>query len=179
MDIYNFNPETGVFLGKSQADPDPLDAGNFLLPAFSTSIEPPDDVAGFDRVFSEGEWRYVSQIEPTPEPVVTPVISKNLVRVEAGRRLELLARPYVAAERETWPTQMKEAEALSVNPAASAPLLSRRAAARSMAVADYAANVLAKEALFSAASGDILAAQDRLLALSPIPANYDDDAYWP
>lgn len=179
MDIYNYHPESGVLLGKSSADPDPLDAENQLIPAFATTIEPPPEIPGFVRVFIDGDWRYAAEDEPAAEPTLTPVITESLVREEAGRRLENLARPYLPAERETWPKQIKEAEALSADPDANAPLLSRRAAARGVTPVAYATIVLAKEEAFSIASGDILAAQDRLLAMAPIPLDFDNDAHWP
>lgn len=179
MDIYNYDSATGIYLGASVSDPDPLDPENRLLPAFSTTIEPPVEITGYDRVFVDAGWQYALRVDPLTEPIRDPMISENLVRVESARRLELLARPYTAAERETWSTQVNEAEALIANPAANAPLLTRRSVARGMSPVDYAVNVLAKEEAFAAASGDILAAQDILLALSPIPTNYDDDAHWP
>lgn len=178
MDIYNYDGTTGRYLGQSQSDRDPLDPDRKLIPAFATEIAPPPEIMGFARVFVDGDWRYAAINEPDEEPVLASVISEYLVRQEAGRRLKNLARPYVSEERETWHKQIKEAEALIADPEASAPLLSRRAAARGMTLIAYAANVLAKDDAFSAASGDILAAQDRLLAMVPIPTNFDDDIYW-
>lgn len=41
MNIYHFHPTTGEFLGVGQADPDPMNEGEWLLPAFSTDEAPP------------------------------------------------------------------------------------------------------------------------------------------
>lgn len=53
MQIYNFDPTTGRYLGAGMADPDREQPGEWLLPAFSTPHEPPSAPAGkfaaFDR----------------------------------------------------------------------------------------------------------------------------------
>ncbi|MDQ7987293.1 tail fiber assembly protein [Pseudomonas sp. G34] len=54
--IYNYNPATGELLGTSQADPDPLDADNWLIPAWATTTEPPEAVAGSVRCWRDGAW---------------------------------------------------------------------------------------------------------------------------
>ncbi|MFJ3316107.1 tail fiber assembly protein [Herbaspirillum huttiense] len=77
MQIYNFHPKTFVLLGLGDADQDPLNPGNWLLPAFSTEIAPPDATEGQRAIFSIDDqvWR----LEPIPEvePEQTPAIGES------------------------------------------------------------------------------------------------------
>ena len=41
MVIYHYHPSTGEHIGQGNADPDPLQPGKFLLPAFATADVPP------------------------------------------------------------------------------------------------------------------------------------------
>lgn len=54
MQIFNYDPPTGRYIGAGKADADPMQPGEWLLPAFSTVKEPPTVPAGhvavFDRV---------------------------------------------------------------------------------------------------------------------------------
>jgi hypothetical protein len=58
MKIYNYHPETYELVGDSFADPNPLEPGEYLIPAHATSIEPliapPGKVVFFDE--SKQAW---------------------------------------------------------------------------------------------------------------------------
>ena len=41
MKVYNFDPNTGYYLGSEDADESPLEPGKYCLPANATFIEPP------------------------------------------------------------------------------------------------------------------------------------------
>lgn len=56
MYIYNYNPVTGEFLGASLADENPLQSGQYLIPANATDIEPPVPGKNEMAVFSAGSW---------------------------------------------------------------------------------------------------------------------------
>ena len=96
----------------------------------------------------------------------------KLEAVNAAKRLEIndacnaavasLAASYPEREIQSWPQQVKEAEALALSPTADAPLLSALAAARGVDRADLAARVLAKASAYAAASGAIIGARQRL-----------------
>lgn len=72
MKIYNYNPETGVYVGESFADQDPLVQGNWLIPAHATQVEPLQPQTGKLVCFENGTWFYkdipVEPVEPQPEP---------------------------------------------------------------------------------------------------------------
>ena len=41
MKVYTYNPITGVYIGTSEADESQLEPGVYLMPAYSTEVEPP------------------------------------------------------------------------------------------------------------------------------------------
>ena len=62
MDIWDYDRKTGVLLGRSEADPNPEEPGNWLLPAYATTIRPPIVPEGCVAIFNGGlsavgEWR--------------------------------------------------------------------------------------------------------------------------
>ncbi len=65
MKIYNYHPETFEYLGESFADPNPLEPGNWLIPASSATFPPPEPIEGKNRYFENGSWVYK---DPPPEP---------------------------------------------------------------------------------------------------------------
>lgn len=57
MDIYHYHPTTSEYLGTGNADPDPLEPGNWLVPGFATTTKPPADIpADHAAVFKTGTW---------------------------------------------------------------------------------------------------------------------------
>jgi hypothetical protein len=71
MNVYNYHPVTKVFLSQETADPDPLTPGNWLIPAQSTTIEPPTVGENEVVIFNEDEkiWEtvFVKPYEPSYE----------------------------------------------------------------------------------------------------------------
>lgn len=57
--IYHYHPKTGELVGQGKADADPMDQGNWLIPAHATTEAPPALQVGFARVFLDGEWGQV------------------------------------------------------------------------------------------------------------------------
>ena len=100
------------------------------------------------------------------------------VQAEMSRRLRLLAVEYEDAERETWATQVKEAEAIKAG-ATTALILAPLAAVKGRTLDQQADRVLDLAGAFAAASGGIMAARDTLLAMDPIPADLTNDIHWP
>lgn len=84
------------------------------------------------------------------------------INADADALVGELAATYPEREIQSWPQQVKEAEALALSPTADAPLLSALAAARGIDRADLAARVLAKASAYAAASGAIIGARQRL-----------------
>lgn len=67
MIIYHYNPDTGRLVGIGEADPDPLNADAWLLPAHATTEEPPTPAEGCYAAWLDGEWALLEEPEPEPE----------------------------------------------------------------------------------------------------------------
>lgn len=59
MNIWHIHPVTGELLGTGTADADPLEPGNWLVPAHAVTVAPPATIAGHARVFAAGSWSQV------------------------------------------------------------------------------------------------------------------------
>ena len=57
--VYNYDPDTGEYLGLETSYESPLEPGVYLLPAHSTEAEPPEAGAGHVAVFADGAWTLV------------------------------------------------------------------------------------------------------------------------
>ena len=60
--IWHFDPITGEFLSQSDAEPDPMEEGRFLLPAYATFKSPPEVAAGQVAVMSDTGWTVKSDL---------------------------------------------------------------------------------------------------------------------
>ena len=67
MRIYNYNSISGEFTGESIARENPLEKGEYLIPANSTTVAPPSDKVGFYTVFSDSKWKQIQP--PVPKPI--------------------------------------------------------------------------------------------------------------
>lgn len=68
MKIHNYDPFSKVFTCTSDADESPLEEGQFIIPANSTTIAPPPLKEGQVAVFKEVEWEVrAARPEPTEE----------------------------------------------------------------------------------------------------------------
>ena len=60
MRIYNYDPETGEYLGEGLADESPLEQGIFLVPAYATDKPVPALKSGEAAILTDDDWRVVS-----------------------------------------------------------------------------------------------------------------------
>lgn len=67
MKIYNYDGVTKEYIGESAADPDPLQQGEWLIPANATSVSPPPSVPKCVAIFdiSLEQWSYVPDYRGT------------------------------------------------------------------------------------------------------------------
>ena len=199
--IYHYDPKTGEYRGEATARLDPIEQKP-MIPAYATALAPPSAQAGKCNVFENGAWiqktdqrgkqywdakgdhQTITDIgvsKPADARDTAPAITITAlhVRAEAARRLDAFVSIYTPQERETWHGQIHEARAYEADNTASTPFLSARAAKRGVSVATLAQDVLTKAAAFAAYSGDVLGAQDTLIAISPVPQDFEDDKHWP
>lgn len=88
MEIYNYHPESKIYLGSSLADMSPLEPGQFLIPAFATKLKPLPEKIGFNVVFNNEQWEYqepAKPYQPTPEEIdaLVKMARANAYRNEA------------------------------------------------------------------------------------------------
>ena len=60
MQIWNYDPVTGELLGPGLADPNPVEEGQWIIPAHATTIAPPAAQAGFAETFNGSSWSTVA-----------------------------------------------------------------------------------------------------------------------
>lgn len=70
MEIYNYNPQTLLFTEISEADPNPLEPGQYIIPAYATTEIPLPAKEGFYVKCINGTWEY--EAIPTPPPPPPP-----------------------------------------------------------------------------------------------------------
>lgn len=85
-----------------------------------------------------------------------------------------LAETYPEREVQSWPQQVKEAEALAISPQASAPLLSAIADARGLPVSELASRVLTKMVAYAAMSGELIGRRQANEYLISLASTHED-----
>ena len=134
MDIYNYAP-TGEYIGAAKADPDPLEEGEWLIPAHATASSPPKAESGEAAVFDGSAWAMVedhrgrsgwidgqpatmADLGPLPDgwsDDAPPVPLPTLAEAQAAKLAEIIAcsnkaaawlkSQFSEAEAESWPQQ--------------------------------------------------------------------------
>lgn len=56
MKVYHHDETTGELLGEGEARPDPMEPGRWLIPAFATTVTPPEAQPGQMRCFDGIAW---------------------------------------------------------------------------------------------------------------------------
>lgn len=84
--IYHYDPVTGDYLGAGEADKDPLEPGNWLIPANATAVTPPAAIQGKRRVFDGQNWGLVDVMNPAIGDLQTA--AWNAIKAERDRRTD-------------------------------------------------------------------------------------------
>jgi hypothetical protein len=183
MLVYHYDAATGEYLDATTAQESPLETGVFLLPAYATTIAPPDATTGCARIWDgsawgqaedhRGEQGYVDGVAATvtelgalpdgwsvnaPEPTEAQATAAKQAEIATGAEAALasLKAEYCATEITTWDQQYAEATAFTADAAASVPLLSAIATARGMTVVTLASKIIANRASWVVIAGSVV-----------------------
>lgn len=98
MRVYSYDRVTHAYVSTVYADPDPMQPGLFLYPAYSTPIEPPEFVAGKVRVFNpQAEAWEMRDLPPEVMPDAVALSSDDratVMRLAVGRYANSVAVGY-------------------------------------------------------------------------------------
>ena len=98
----------------------------------------------------------------------------ELINSECDKALLAIKSSYPDGEVESWPQQVKEAEAFVADQQVPVPLLEAIATSRGLAVTDLAARVLAKAGAYAAISGSIIGKRQALEDVLAMAATIDE-----
>lgn len=116
-------------------------------------------------------WGKLHEQAPDNYPALTTseqrIISEGEIRTRYATLMAAVASPYKPEERETWFTQLKEADEWLANSTPPTPMLTAMSSARGITVAELVAKVKENDALFRQAIGGLLGQQQRELDLLP------------
>ena len=75
MKIFSYHPDTRHFVEVADAEVNPMEPGEYIVPAFATTAEPPFVVAGQAAVYlpDSDRWEVQTLAAPEPEPEPAPV----------------------------------------------------------------------------------------------------------
>lgn len=93
--------------------------------------------------------------------------TKEAIRTKYATLMAQVSSPYKLEERETWFTQLKEADEWLLDNTANTPMLTALAVARGISVSSLVEKIKENDALFRAAIGALLGQQQRELDLLP------------
>ena len=96
MIIYNYDKETKELLYSQEATPNPLEAGEFLVPANATILEPLASKEGFAVVLNNNIWEYIEDNRGQAYDVRIPVTVEYLGVLRDG--ITKNAVPFTDAE---------------------------------------------------------------------------------
>lgn len=186
--IHTFDAE-GYYMGSSEMPPGA--AG--VNPEVATLDDlPPFNPETHRARYLSGAW--VVEVIPVPEPqpeLEQPTIEQVKADLQArvnsqyAQRMNEVALPYPQYERESWPIQLQEAQALAVDPTASTPWIDACAAQRGLECSELAQRILAKDAAYRFISGQLTGArqahEDAINALQDLERLqlYDVKTLWP
>lgn len=72
MTIYYYHHSTGEYMGTGEADENPREPGDFLIPGSATTAQPPEIPSGQRAFFRDEQWTLENITAPEPEPEPTP-----------------------------------------------------------------------------------------------------------
>ncbi len=68
LKVYSFHPVTCEYVGEDIAFPNPLEKGQFLIPAGATEVQPPKAESNKFRKWNGSEWIFEDIVQPEVAP---------------------------------------------------------------------------------------------------------------
>ena len=96
MEIYNYVGETGEYISTSTASPNPMEDGQFLVPANATTTAPLSAREGYAVVLTGSEWAYIEDNRGVAYNVREEVTVESLGELATG--ITKVAVPFTDAE---------------------------------------------------------------------------------
>ena len=156
MKIYNYDAFTRKFTSESIADVNPLDATDWLIPAFATKNAPTFET-GFTPFYENNIWVLKPTVVP---PALTLADLKTAKKAEISANFEQTIQQITAGyppnEIASWSKQEQEARAFTAVALAPTPLIDALANTRGVPKATLAARIIAKADLFAGISGQLI-----------------------
>lgn len=84
MTIYHYHHSTKEYIGEGQADPNPMKKEAWLIPAFATTVKPPDVEEGQVVKWNGTNW----DVADIPDEIVP-----ELIRPTREEQINLVVRP--------------------------------------------------------------------------------------
>ena len=84
MEIYNYVESTGEYISTSTASPNPMEDGQFLVPANATTTAPLSAREGYAVVLTGSEWAYVEDNRGVAYNVREEVTVESLGELATG-----------------------------------------------------------------------------------------------
>jgi hypothetical protein len=159
MDIYNYHPYTGEFVSAGFADEDPVDLGNWLIPAYAVTVKPPvvgqNEVAVWDgnawlvkQDFRGTEYwlpdgtraviKVIGDVVPAdasttpPPPPSDAYLQAEKLRGEFESKVQASLGDFMFSEVASWPKQEAEARAVIADETSVTPLIDALVIARGL-----------------------------------------------
>jgi hypothetical protein len=82
MQIFNYDPITRALIGAGIADENPLEPGEFIIPAYATAVAPPNVPAGKYAAF-DSAWQLLDAVGPVAE-VIAETQEQTIARYTAA-----------------------------------------------------------------------------------------------
>lgn len=114
MLVYSYDGQTGRFLSAEMADADPMEAGNWLIPANATEIKPPDTDGRLWPFWTGTGWDMRDVLAAERELYVRRLRDEQLA---ASDWTQLPDAPLEKNARDAWRNYRKALRDLSKNPA--------------------------------------------------------------
>lgn len=104
--VWTFDQATGAHIGEDVAQPDPLEAGRWLIPAGATDKAPPVVAAGEEAAHVAGAWVKRKKLPPV-EPKGATLTPSQARRAQIAARLDDIDKASARSLRESLIAQGK------------------------------------------------------------------------